>query len=74
LWFQQDGNTAHMAVISKAAIHHLFPQQVISCIGDVPGPPRSPDLTALDFYLWGYLKSKAYRRCPVNLNALKQAI
>ena len=22
--------------------------------------PRSPDLTPLDFYLWGYLKSKVY--------------
>ena len=48
LWFQQDGNTAHMAVISKAALRHLFPQQVISCVGDVPGPPHSLDLTALD--------------------------
>jgi len=74
LWFQQHGNTAHTAVISKAALRHLFPQWVISCVGDVPGPPRSPDLTALDFFLWGYLKSKAYRRCPVILNALKQAI
>jgi len=74
LWFQQDANTAPMAVISKAVLRHLFPQWVISHVGDVPGPPCSPDITALDFFLWGYLKSKAYRRCPVNLNALKQTI
>ena len=23
-------------------------------------PPRSPDLTPLDFFLWGYLKEKVY--------------
>ena len=58
LWFQQDGATAHMTVISIAALRHLFPQQVISHFGDMPWPPRSPDLTAPDFFLWGYLKNK----------------
>ena len=29
LWFQQDGATAHMAVISISALRRLFPQQVI---------------------------------------------
>ena len=23
-----------------------------------PWPPRSPDLTVMDFFFWGYLKSK----------------
>ncbi|GFG36036.1 hypothetical protein Cfor_03722 [Coptotermes formosanus] len=39
LWFQQDGATARTA-------------RVISPFGDVPRPPRSPDLTAPDFFLW----------------------
>jgi hypothetical protein len=25
-------------------------------------PPRSPDLTPLDFCLWGWMKSEVYRR------------
>ena len=50
LWFQQDGATAHRAVISIAALRRLFPQRVISRFGDVPWPPRSPDLTAPDFF------------------------
>jgi len=58
LWYQQDGATAHTAVISIVAHSRLFPQRVISRFGDVPWPPRSPDLTAPDFILWGYLKSK----------------
>jgi len=31
-----------------------------SRFGDVLWPPRSPDLTAADFFLWEYLKAKVY--------------
>ena len=51
--FQQDGATAHTAVISIAALRLLFPQWVISRFGDVSWPPRSPDLTAPDFFSVG---------------------
>jgi len=71
LWFQQDGATPHTAVISIAALRRLFPQRVISRFGDVPWPPRSPDLTAPDFFLWGYLKSKVYSTRPTDLHALR---
>jgi len=71
LWFQQDGATAHMAVISITALRPLFPQWVISCFGDVPWPPRLLDLTAPDFFLWGYLKSKVYSTLPADLHAPK---
>lgn len=47
LWFQQDGTLPHMAVISIAVLHCLFPQQVPSYFGDVP--PYLRDLTAPDF-------------------------
>jgi hypothetical protein len=72
-WFQQDGATAHTAVISMAALHLLFQQRVIPPFGDVPWPPRSPDLTA-PIFLWGHLKSRACSRHPVDLNALQQAV
>jgi len=72
LWFQQEGATAHTAVISIAALRRLFPQRVISRFGDVPWPPRSPDLRAPDFFLWGYLKNKVYSTRPIDLHALKE--
>jgi len=50
--------TAHTAVISIAALRRLFPQRVISRFGDVPWPPRSPDLTAPGFFLWGLFEKK----------------
>jgi hypothetical protein len=74
LWFQQNGAMAHMAMTGMAVLHRLFLQRMISRFGDVPWPPGLPDLTALEFFLWGYLKSKVYSRCPVDLSALKHAI
>ena len=41
-------------------IHQLFPSKVISKREDISWPPRSPDLTPMDFFLWGYLKAKVY--------------
>ena len=74
LWFQQNGAMAHIAVIGMAVLRLLFPRRVISRFGDVPQPPCSLDLTAPDFFLWGYLKSNVYSRRPLDLYAHKQVI
>ena len=42
--------------------------------GTVPWPARSPDLTAPDFFLWGYLKQKVYSHNIENIETLKQYI
>lgn len=73
-WFQQDGNTCHTSNRSLPVIQALFPEKLISRRGDLPWPPRSPDLTPCDFYLWGYLKSVVYRNNPRTLIALKENI
>lgn len=45
------------------------------CLGEPrEWPPRSPDLTPLDFFLWGYLKDKVYTTVPANLNTLETRI
>ena len=36
--------------------------------------PNSPDLTPLDFSLWGVLRDKVYSNAPTTLEALKQTI
>ncbi|CAK1592334.1 unnamed protein product [Parnassius mnemosyne] len=59
-WFQQDGATAHTSNVAMPVVRQLFPNKVISRRGDIPWPPRSPDLTPMDFFLWGYLKTKVY--------------
>lgn len=74
MWFQQDGAPLHTANVTMELLRDLFPQQIISINGDVDWPPRSPDLTAPDFFLWGYLKSNVYANKPETLEQLKQNI
>lgn len=74
IWFQQDGATAHTARVSVDVLHETFPGRLISRNGDVPWPPRSPDLAPCDFFLWGYLKSKVYVDKPRTIPQLKEAI
>jgi hypothetical protein len=35
-------------------------------------PPRSPDLTPPDYFLWGYLKQVVYSNRPQTIKDLKQ--
>ena len=37
-------------------------------------PPRSPDLTPLDFYLWGSINDDVYRMKPATLDDLRENI
>jgi len=39
--------------------------------GDMNWSPRSCDLTPLDFFLWGYLKSQVYTNKSQTIDALK---
>jgi len=74
MWFQQDGATAHTARASMTVFRQMFPQHVVSRFGDVPWLPRSPDLSACDFFLWGYFKSKVYVLKPRTVDDLKVPI
>lgn len=74
-YFQQDGATSHTARVSMNIARQLFPNHVISRNGDIPWPPRSPDLTTCDFFLWGYLKTKVFQdNPPQTIQALKERI
>ncbi|GFW89174.1 putative DD41D transposase [Trichonephila clavipes] len=74
LWFQQDGATCHTA---RATIHLLkdtFGDRLISRFGPVNWPTRSCDLTPLDYFLWGYVKSLVYADKPQTLDHLEDNI
>jgi len=74
VWFQQDGATVHTANQSMTTARNMFPGHPISLFRDVPWPPRSPDLSTRDFFLWRYLKSRVYAHNPRTLSDLKEAI
>ncbi|GFY07082.1 histone-lysine N-methyltransferase SETMAR [Trichonephila clavipes] len=57
LWFQQDGATCHTARSTIDLLKDTFGDRLISRFGPVNWPPRSCDLTPLDYFLWGYVKS-----------------
>ncbi|GFS78502.1 uncharacterized protein TNCV_3147551 [Trichonephila clavipes] len=48
--------------------------RIVSRLCRYPWPPRSPDLTPADFWLWGYLKSPVYLSGPSSLSELKDVI
>lgn len=74
LWFQQDGATSHTARSVLNFLRDNFPDRLISRFGDFSWPSRSPDLTAPDYFLWGYLKSKVYIAKPRTIVELKHQI
>lgn len=64
LWWAQDGAPAHRTIAVRNRLQQLFPRRVIGIGHNPEWPARSPDLTPLDFFLWGYLKSKVYHTPP----------
>jgi len=57
-----------------ALLRERFGEQFISHLGSVNWPPRSCDITVLDFFLWGYVKSKVYMDKPATIEALEANI
>ncbi|GFV69648.1 putative transposable element [Trichonephila clavipes] len=74
LWFQQDGATCHTARSTIDLLKDTFGDRLISRFGSVNWPPRSCDLTPLDYFLWGYVKSLVYADKPQTLDYLEDNI
>ncbi|GFU18817.1 hypothetical protein TNCV_1085591 [Trichonephila clavipes] len=74
LWFQQDGATCHTARATIDLMKDTFGDRLISRFGPVNWPPRSCDLTPLDYFLWGYVKSLVYADKPQTLDHLEDNI
>lgn len=75
MWYQQDGAPPHNANVVINYLQQKFANRIISTRSVVAWPPRSPDLTPLDFYLWGYIKDQVYGQENYNtLEELQQAV
>ncbi|GFX60103.1 transposable element Tc3 transposase [Trichonephila clavipes] len=74
LWFQQDGATCHTARTTIDLLKDTFGDHLISRFGPVNWPPRSCDLTPLDYFLWGYVNSLVYADKPQTLDHLEDNI
>ncbi|GFS47014.1 DUF4817 domain-containing protein [Trichonephila clavipes] len=74
LWFLQDGATCHTARATIDLLKDTFGDRLISRFGPVNWPPRSCDLTPLDYFLWSYVKSLVYADKPQTLDHLEDNI
>lgn len=74
--FMQDGAPPHFATIVRQFLKDQFRDRLISRGCDVPWPPRSPDLSPLDYWFWAWLKSKVFTlQSPLrSIDDLKQRI
>ena len=62
MYFQHDGAPPHSTIRVREHLTNMYPNRWIGRGSTINWPPRSPDLTPLDFCLWGWMKSLVYRR------------
>uniref|UniRef100_A0AAF5DJG2 Transposable element Tc3 transposase n=1 Tax=Strongyloides stercoralis TaxID=6248 RepID=A0AAF5DJG2_STRER len=74
VWYQQNGAPLHIAHKTITFLKAIFGKRIISKNGNINWAARSPDLSPLDFFLWGYLKDKVYRNKPETIEDLKENI
>jgi hypothetical protein len=70
-WLQQDNAPAHTSRFTLRQLDMYFGDRII---GKGLWPPRSPDLSPPDFFLWGFLKDRVYANKPNTLEQLKANI
>ena len=75
LWWAQDGAPAHRLIAVRDRLNAVFGNNRVIGLGhNVEWPPRSPDLTPCDFFLWGYIKDKVFSSPPRDIDELRQKI
>jgi hypothetical protein len=66
--FQQDGAPPHWGLCVRDFLNEQFPDRWIGRDGLIPWPPRLPDITPLDSFLWGYVLDIVYRTKVRNID------
>lgn len=72
--FQQDGAPPHYTLLVRQYLNGTFPERWIGRRGFIEWPARSPDLSPLDYFLWGHLKTKIYATKVESLEDLRNRI
>ena len=72
--FQQDGAPPYWALRVRRSLDMRFPGQWIGRGGPIPWPARSPDVTPLDFFFWGYVKDLVFQTPVADIDDLTTRI
>lgn len=74
-YFQHDGASIHSTVAVREWLNDNLPNRWIGRFSENPWPARSPDITPMDFFFWGFLKNEVYKHRPFrNLDHLEEVI
>lgn len=74
MWFQHDGALQHFSLGARQLLDGNFPNHWIGRGGTTAWPARSPDLTPIDFFFWGYVKNTVFAMEPASLEDLKERV
>ena len=74
LWFQQDGATAHTVQGVRDWLTDKFQERVISNKMDIKWPPKSPDMSPLDYWLWGACDQHIKESKPNSIEELMEHV
>jgi hypothetical protein len=72
--FHQDGAPPHFHRDVTTFLDENFPGRWVGRGGPTAWPPRSPDLTTLDYFAWVFVKYVVCSRKVLNLDDLRQRI
>jgi hypothetical protein len=67
LWFQNDGAPANSGEDVRQWLKVAYSRRWTGCRRPIAWPLRSPDLTPMDFVLWGHLKEHVYAVHPTTI-------
>jgi hypothetical protein len=73
-FYKNFNSPAHNALIVRKYLERTFNHRWMDTHGPLQWPPRSPDLTPLDFFVWGYLKTVVYSNLPNDFQDSKNKI
>ncbi|KAJ4435905.1 hypothetical protein ANN_18525 [Periplaneta americana] len=71
---QMDGPPPHWFNDVRTTLDNVLPGRWIGRGGPIAWPPRSLDLTPLDFFLWGNVKNKVYATAVRGLRDFRERI
>ena len=74
MYFQHGGAPPHYTRHVRDYLNESFPNRWLGRGGPVAWPLRSPDLTPLDYYLWGHMRTLVYETKVDSRAALRDCI
>ena len=74
MWMQHDGAPPHYVLCLRQVMNEMFNEKWIGGGGPEAWPPRSPDLTSPDYFLWGFVKERVMAVAPITPDDMKERI